>query len=345
MAWRQTPAAGVACGNRYPALTLYSVGVSMACLPLPPVHSTLRPLFRRLAVLRWRTGRLPPTLRGMLWSGLAGVQFVLMNGIMRDLSIGLGPFETQFLRYLAASILLLPLVMRSGVAAWRPVSIRGQFVRGTVHTVGLLVWFVAVPHVSLADITAISFTGPLFVMLGAAVFLGEPMRLARWVAAAVGMAGVLLIVGPQLSGQGGVYLLVLLATGPIFAVSFLITKALARYERPSVIVAWQVLTVTCLSLPAAMLEGWRAPTATQWVLLFVCGLLGSTAHYCLTRSFKVADISATQSVKFLELVWAALIGWLLFGALPTGWTLIGGGVIAASTVWLARREARSPASR
>ena len=70
----------------------------------------------------------------------------------------------------------------------------------------------------------------------------------------------------------------------------------------------------------------------------LCGLLGSLGHYCLTRSFRVADISATQSVKFLDLVWAALLGWVVFADVPSSSTLLGGVVICAATVWLARRE-------
>jgi drug/metabolite transporter (DMT)-like permease len=76
-------------------------------------------------------------------------------------------------------------------------------------------------------------------------------------------------------------------------------------------------------------------------MFLVCGLLGSAGHYCLTRSFSIADISATQSVKFLELVWASLLGWVMFANLPSKSTLLGGIVIFASTFWIARREART----
>ncbi len=307
---------------------------------VPEAPPRLR-LLRRLAVIRWRAGRMDPTVRGILWSGLAGLQFVLINAVMRDLSIRLGSFETQFLRYLAAALLLLPLVARTGLAAWRPRSVRGQFIRGGVHAAALYLWFIAVPHVPLAEITAISFTGPLFIMLGASLFLGEPMRPARWLAATIGMLGVLMVVGPQLRGEGGLYLLVLLASSPVFAGSFLISKALTRHERPAVIVAWQSITVALLSLPGALAYPWIWPDAGQWALVLLCGLLGSTGHYCLARSYQVAEISATQSVKFLDLVWASLLGWMVFGDVPAGWSLLGGVVIAGSTLWLARHEGRS----
>ena len=80
------------------------------------------------------------------------------------------------------------------------------------------------------------------------------------------------------------------------------------------------------------------------MLLVLCGFLGAGGHYCMTRSFRVADISAVQSVKFLELVWAAILGLAMFGTRPAGWTLAGGVVILASTLWLARREARVSAA-
>lgn len=298
------------------------------------------PLLRRAAVAHWRLGRLPPTLKGMLWAASAGVIFVMLNALMRQLSIELNAFQTQFLRYLMGLLVLMPLMLRAGVASLWPVSPGGQFLRGAVHTLGMLVWFAAVPHITLADTTVIGFTTPIFIMLGAALFLAEPMRWSRWIAAGLGMTGVLIVVGPRMTGEGGVYLLIMLCSAPIYAVSFLLTKALTRYERPAVIVLWQSITVTLLSLPLALI-GWEWPTAWQWGAFVVCGILGSGGHYCLTRSYVAVDISATQSVKFLELVWAAALGWLAFGDTLSGWTVVGGLVICASTVWIARREARA----
>jgi drug/metabolite transporter (DMT)-like permease len=108
-------------------------------------------------------------------------------------------------------------------------------------------------------------------------------------------------------------------------------------------VVWQAISVTICSLPLGLLH-WRSPSAVQWGLFLLCGVLGSTGHYCLTRSFATADISATQSVKFLDLVWAAVLGWLVFSDQPSRSTLIGGVVICASTLWIARRESRRAAA-
>lgn len=296
-------------------------------------------MVRHAAVLHWRASRLDPTVRGLLWSTSAGLLFVVLNTLMRVLSIRLEPFQTQFLRYVFGLAVLLPMVAHGGLAAYKPRNIRGQFLRGGVHTAGLCLWFLAIPHITIADTTAIGFTGPIFIMLGAALVFKEVMRWERWVAAAIGFAGVLIVVAPKLSAGGGVYTLVMLASSPIFAASFLITKALTRYERAGVIVLWQAITVAILSMPLA-LPHWQWPNTWEWIGFLACGILGSAGHYCLTRSYAVADISATQSVKFLDLVWATLLGWLVFNDTSSNTTILGGTVIFASTLWIARREAR-----
>jgi drug/metabolite transporter (DMT)-like permease len=304
--------------------------------PLPP--SAGFP-YAQYARLQRRAAALSPTAKGLLWAAAAGLVFSQLNALMRLLTLQLDAFQTQFLRYLFGLLVILPLVLRSGLRAYLPTRIGPQFTRGAVHTVGLCLWFIALPKIGLADMTAIGFTGPIFIMIGAYLFFGEAMRWERWLAAAIGLAGVLVVLAPKLSGQGGVYNLVMLASAPVFAASFLLTKGLTRHESTGVIVVWQAISVTLFSLPLALWH-WQAPSIVQWCGFAVCGLLGSGGHYCLTRSFRAADISSTQSVKFLDLIWATLMGWLLFGDAPTQSTLIGGTVICAATLWIARRESR-----
>ncbi len=305
----------------------------------PFFHAPLR----HIAVMHRRTRRQlqrwPAPVRGMLWMVAGGLCFSFLNTLARVLSQQLDVYQAQFLRYLLGLIVMLPLVWRQGLQAYRPVNVAGQFWRGAVHTLGLILWFTALPRIPLADMTAIGFTGPIFIMIGAAWFLGEPMRRDRWVAALIGFAGVLVVVLPKMTGAGGWYNLVMLASSPVFAASFLITKALTRYEKPGVIVLWQALTVTVLSLPMA-LPHWQQPSAAQWAGFAITGVLGSLGHYCLTRAFHTADISATQSLRFLDLVWASLLGWLVFADVPSSSTWAGALVILLSTVWIARRESR-----
>jgi len=307
--------------------------------PSPPaVHG--HALGGRAARLSTYLAGLDPTVRGMLWTVAAGMLFSVLNTLLRLMAQQMDPFQAQFLRYLFGCIVMIPIVLRTGLAAYWPKRMGGQFLRGGFHTIGLCLWFTALPQIHLADMTAIGFTGPIFIMIGAFFFFKEKMLWDRWLAAAIGFAGVLVVVWPKLSGGAGFYHMVMLASAPMFAMSFLCAKFLTRHERPEVIVVWLAITVAIFSFPLATLH-WTWPTASQWLTFLVCGVIGSAGHYCLTRSFVATDISATQSVKFLDLVWASAMGWLVFAAVPSATTLAGGVVIAASTVWIARREARA----
>ena len=290
----------------------------------------------REALVR-RSQHWSPTTRGLLWTSAAGFIFSMLNALMRLLTQQIDPFQAQFLRYFFGLLVILPLVWRGGFANYLPKRMGDQFTRGLAHTVGLCLWFSALPKIPLADMTAIGFTGPIFIMIGAYLAFREPMRWERWVATALGFGGVLIVVGPKLSATGGWYHLVMLASAPIFAVSFLLTKAMTRYETPGVILVWQSITVSIITLPLA-LWFWQDLSAWQWAGFLVSGFLGSGGHYCLTRGFAAADISATQSAKFLDLVWSALMGFLLFSDIPSQSTIIGGLVISGATIWLARRE-------
>jgi len=287
-----------------------------------------------------------PVVRGMLWMAATGFLFIVLNTIMKRLSHELDPWLVGFLRYLMGAAVMLAPALRLGVRALWPRAPGLQFVRGLFHASGMMLWFAALPMVTLAELTAIGFSGPLFICLGAVLFLGERMTGARWAAVAVGFAGVLLVLKPWAGGGfAGVStgMLLMLASAPVFAGSFLVAKALTRRDRSDVVVLWQHLWVSVL-LAGFALAYWTQPTPAQWGLLVACGFLGAGGHYCMVRAFRVADISAVQSVKFLELVWAAILGWIVFGTAPAGATVAGGLVILASTLLLARHESRASAA-
>ena len=288
-----------------------------------------------------------PSVRGMLWMAATGLLFTLLNTIMKMLSHELDPWVVGFLRYLMGAVVMLPPALRLGVRALWPEAPKLQFVRGLFHAGGMLLWFAALPLVTLADLTAIGFSGPIFVCLGAVLFLRERMTAARWAAVLIGFLGVIIVLAPWQSGGLGAIspgMLLMLASAPVFAGSFLVAKVLTRHDRSAVIVLWQHLWVSLLLVPF-MISGWTAPSPGQWLALLVCGVVGAGGHYCMMRAFRVADVSAVQSVKFLELVWAAMLGYLLFATVPAGWSVIGGAVILISTLWLARHEALQSIAR
>ena len=286
-----------------------------------------------------------PTVRGMLWMAATGILFTVLNSTMKKLSHELDPWLVGFLRYALGAMVMLAPALRLGLRELWPKAPKLQLLRGSLHAGGMLLWFAALPSVAISELTAIGFAGPIFICLGAVLFLNERMTGARWTAVLAGFGGVLLVLNPfGAGGFAGVStgMLLMLASGPVFAGSFLVAKVLTRHDRSEVMVLWQHLVVSVLLLPFAFAL-WVMPSPAQWALLLACGFLGAGGHYCMTRAFRVADISAVQSVKFLELLWAVLLGYLMFGTSPAGWTLAGGVVILSSTLWLARRESRAVA--
>jgi drug/metabolite transporter (DMT)-like permease len=282
--------------------------------------------------------RLSPGVRGLLWMAAAGAQYSVLNALLRGLSMRSDPFQMLGLVYACTLPVLLPFVLREGLARLRPTDVRGLVLRGAVHWVGMCLWMVAVTRITLAETTAIGFTSPLFIVVGAAIFFKEPLHGDRTLATIVGFLGVLVIVLPRFTGVGSAYALLMLASAAVFASSFLLSKRLTRIERPAVIVVWQSLTVTAFSVPLALVN-WEAPSAATWGVIIGCAVLTTVGNYCLTRAFSAADISASQPAKFLDLVWASILGWLFFGDRPEVATLAGGAIILASTLWVARREA------
>ena len=203
----------------------------------------------------------------------------------------------------------------------------------------MVLWYIAMPHLTLADTTAIGFTGPIFIMIGAVIAFHERMVWERWVSTMIGFAGVMIVVVPKMSVSGGTYDLIMLGSVPLFALSALITKALTKRDRTEVIVVWQCITISVFTLPLAI-PGWEWPSLLQWLIFLASGVLGSIGHYCVTSALRAADATATQGVKFLDLIWMTVLGFLVFGDVPTVSTLVGGLVIVAATTWVARREAR-----
>jgi len=300
---------------------------------------------------------LSPVVQGIAWMVASGFLFGILNTTQKVLTHEMHPPQVVCLRYLVGSLMLVPFMVRAGWTVYRPRRFRLHVYRGMFHAAGGLIWFTVLPFVTLAQNAAIGFTGPIFMMLGAWLFFGERMYAARWAAVAVAFVGVLIVVWPGLvqSDVTSFYSLWLLVTAPLFAASFLISKRLTRYDTPEAIVFWLGIMMGIFTLPMALTAvgwtadgpsfayAWRWPTLMEWGLLTGAGIVGSSAHYCMTRAYHIADVSAVQPVRFLDLVWASIFGFIVFAHVPTGYALAGGSIICAATLWIARRETRKAA--
>ena len=277
-------------------------------------------------------------LRGIIWMAATGILFVAVTGIVRYLGTDMSPVQAAFIRYLFGLLLLLPVFLRMG-SLRRPISVMGMHAtRGVIHGIGVMLWFFAMANIPIAEVTALGFTSPIFTTVGAVLFLGERLHLYRIGAVLVGLGGALVVLQPGFQ-EINIGSIAQLVAAPLFAASFLIAKRLTRVESSTAIVAYLSVFVTLVLLPPALYV-WRTPTIAELGWLFATAALATLGHYTLTQSFRAADITATQPIQFLQLVWATVLGLAVFGEQPEIWTWVGGGMIVASATFIAHREAR-----
>ncbi|MBS0517996.1 MAG: DMT family transporter [Proteobacteria bacterium] len=286
--------------------------------------------------LRWRA--LPPNLRGILWVGFSGVLFALLNVFSLIPAQHLNSYVMAFLRYFFGSLFLLPIIFHRGLyGSLRTGRVALHVSRGALHTAGMFLWFIGLPLTTLASVTALGFTGPIFITIGAALFLGEDVRLRRWIAVIVGFMGAMIIIRPGV-GDIGIGALCILASTPIFSASNLISKALARTDSANTIVIWQNITIVLFAAPVA-LWFWETPTWADLVWFVAAGLCGTLGHLCQQNGYQLADITLLQPIGFLSLLWNALLGFMLFSQRPDVWTFVGAAVIFGSAMYISHREA------
>ena len=210
--------------------------------------------------------------------------------------------------------------------------------RGVVGSLGMICGTYALIHLPLADVTAIGFTTPLFLIVLAALVLGERVRARRWSATAIGFVGMLVMLRP---GDGILEIAALVALlGALAAASVkLLVKQLAVTERPLTIMLYLGLTsVAVTALPAALV--WQAPTFAELGWMALAAGLASLAQLCFIRGYRIGEASALAPFEYARLPFAAAYGFLLFAELPDRYTLLGVLLIVGSTLYIARREAQ-----
>lgn len=277
------------------------------------------------------------TVHGIAWMVLTGVMFVFVTGIVRYLGTDLPAVEAAFLRYLIGLILIAPALVQV-IRTRLPGDILGLYaIRGLAHGVGVFLWFYAMARIPIAEVTAIGYTTPIFITIGAALFLGERLYMRRIAAVAAGFLGVVVILRPGFHEVGLGQLAQFLAA-PFFAVSYLLAKVLTGRQNSAVIVAMLSLFCTLALMPGAIAQ-WRAPSTEELFWLTMTAVFATTGHYTLTRALQAAPITVTQPVGFLQLVWATLLGMAMFGEALDPFVFVGGGIIVGAATYISHREA------
>ena len=249
------------------------------------------------------------------------------------------PVQIALIRYSLGVVLLAPMFVRLGLTGLKTARIGLHLGRALVATIGQLAVYYAVVHLMLADATAIMFSRPLFITVLAVVLLGETVGWRRWSATIVGFAGMVVMVRPGQMGFDPVSM-VAIAAALLFALSLVLIRKLASTEPPARILFYYHVSGSLLFLgPALWL--WVAPSALQWLLLFLIGVLTTIGMVCFVRGFAVGEASIVGPMEYSRLVYAALIGYFVFAELPDAWTWVGAAIIVASTLYVTRHEAMS----
>ena len=264
------------------------------------------------------------------------ILFVIVTAVVRYLGSEMHPVQAAFLRYAFGVALIIPFCLRTSLFRIPFARLRLHAFRGIAHGIAIMLWFFAMMRLPIAEVTALSFMTPVFIIIGASVFLKEHFYRHRAIAVALGIAGGLIILQPgfRVIDLGAIAQLV---AAPLFAVSMLIAKNLTRSESNGhILLMLSVFCTLTLTLPAIAI--WRQPTLEELSWLFLCAVFATAGHYCMTRAFRSAEIAALQPITFLQLVWATLMGSFLFGEQPNFWVWLGGGIIVISATYNARKE-------
>lgn len=272
-----------------------------------------------------------------MWMLASGLSFVGVTGLVRWLGTDLPAAQGAFLRFAFGVMFLLPTlgpVLRGGFA---PGAMRLFALRGAVHTVAVICWFYAMARLPVAEVTAIGYLNPVLVTVGAAVFLGEKLAMRRILAVCVAILGALVILRPGMREVTDGHLAQVAAAFG-FAGSYLVAKRLSGMASAGAVVAMMSLMVT-LGLAPFALAVWVPVTPVQLVALAGVAAFATSGHYCMTRAFAVAPLTVTQPVTFLQLLWATLLGYVVFHETVDIWVLAGGGVIIAAISYITWREA------
>lgn len=259
-----------------------------------------------------------------------------MHNTIRYISSEIHPFQVAFFRTLFGVAFLLPWFAAVGTGSLQTRNLGKHLVRASVNALSMVSWFLALSLMPVADATSLALLGPIFVALGAVRLFGESITPRRWLGIGIAALGALVIIRPGFTSVGPATWLVLIASLCV-SVSKLIAKSLSLTEGTASIVAYLTFFMTPITLIPAMFV-WVWPTPGQLALLAVIGALGTTGHLLFIKAYKLADVSLVEPVMFMRMVWAALIGLVVFAEFPDVWTWIGAAIVVVGTTYLARRE-------
>ena len=284
-------------------------------------------------------GRTEDVPRAILWMIVATVLFSCASAaskwLVGDYPVG----EVLFMRSLSSLItgaaVILPAAGLSVYATARP---RDHLFRGMSQSISQLCLLIAFSLMPLAGAVAINFSSPLFAALVSIVWLGERAGWVRGSALLIGFAGVLIVTNPGANSLtiGALFALV---NAVMYGTVTIAVRGMTRTESANTLVIWQ-LSVLAFFHSFLLLFGWRWPTPLDAAMLFGTGFTNAVGQWFWTKSLHLAPAPAVTPFYYLMLVWSILIGYLVWGDVPTASLLVGSAIVVATGLFLFLRESR-----
>tara|TARA_R110002049_G_scaffold10127_1_gene50047 strand:+ start:2193 stop:3062 length:870 start_codon:yes stop_codon:yes gene_type:complete len=283
-----------------------------------------------------------PTLRAALWMTGAIASFSTMAVVGRELS---GQYDTfEIMMYRSAFGVLVVVTLAWATGAWRQINTRNfglQVVRNLAHFTGQNLWFFAVTLIPLAQVFALEFTSPLWVIVLSIFLLGERMTAMRGLAAVLGFIGILIVARPDIDNIN-IGVIAAASCALFFALTNVLTKRLTRTQGITTILFYLTTLQLIFGLITAGYDGDIAlPTAASLPFLALVGVCGLLAHYCLTNALSLAPATVVVPIDFIRLPVIAVIGMLLYAEALDVWVFVGAAVIFAGNylnIWFETRK-------
>lgn len=282
------------------------------------------------------------TVQAALWMLGAIFSFTTMAIAGRELSAGFDTFEIML--YRSAIGLLIVLVLAYLTGAYREIGIgawRTHLIRNVFHFTGQNLWFYALAIVPLAQVFALEFTSPLWVILLSPFFLGERLTLVRVIAAIMGFIGILIVARPNMANlHPGI--LAAASCAFFFALTYVFTKRLTRTESIAAIMLYLSGLQLIFALICAGYDGDIAlPRIADMPLLGLVAVCGLLAHFCITKALTIAPATVVAPLDFVRLPIIAIAAMLMYNEAIDVWVFIGAIVIFAGNylnIWFETRK-------
>jgi drug/metabolite transporter (DMT)-like permease len=278
---------------------------------------------------------------GILLMLLTMVFFIAADAIAKYLTQTYSVIEVTWGRFVFHLALLLPLFAgRRALTVFRTSRLRLQLARSVMQIGSTVLYFSAIALLPLTTATVIAFAQPLLLTIFSVPLLGEKVGLRRWSAVLLGFVGVLIIVRPGGGAALGVShwaMMLPLATAAVSAFYQIATRLVATHD-PAETSLFYTAVAGAIVASAAVPFAWQTPDLAGWGLMLATGALSATGHYCIINAFMRAPASVLAPFSFTQLIWATLLGYVIFGDLPDGATLLGALVIIGSGLYVFYRE-------